>query len=746
MSRFGLGQFCGRCIVLLFFAELVPLSLGAQQPSQAERRTMTAARLADGERIVLDGILDESVWERAEPATDFIQQDPEFGKPATEQTEVRIAFDRENLYLGVTCFDSEPHRLLGYQRRRDEFLSADDRFMWTLDPYLDARSGYFFEINPSGLMGDSLMGSSGQNNRQWDGIWMARVRRAEIGWIAEIQIPFRTLNFDQNAPAWGINFQRTVRRKNEESLWTGIPRNQGLRRMANAGLLKGIGQVSQGKGLDVKPYLLGTAFNQPGRGREETSYRGKPGLDLFYSPTPRMRTNFTLNTDFAQTEVDDRQVNLTRFSLFFEEKRDFFLEGGSFFDFRSMAEGDPDTRVFPFFSRRIGLSADRQPQKIEFGAKFTGQVGQQDIGILHVRTGEHEGSAGDAFTVARVKRRVLSQSFFGGLLTRRDPRDGGSAFYTLGLDALLATREFLGTQNLEWGLFLLGTSHAGGKSRGRLSYGMELGFPNDPWDASFAFREVQENFAPAVGFVARSAFRRYNPAVEYTLRPNRHAWMRSLSFGAALDFQTDLHNKMLTRKWEMKLLELQAHSGDSFSVDITPEHQRLEEDFEIFKDPVSGEKVTLPSGHKYDFTRFRFSAGTANRRLLATRANVELGSFFSGTREEYSLDLTLRARPGLIVYSEVEWNRIALPEGKFQTRVYRLTPEIQFSPWISLVNSFQYDSESRVLGWQGRFRWILKPGNDFYFVYTHNWSNDPLDGLKTQDLRASTKFIYTHRF
>lgn len=199
------------------------------QGQQDSYPTMTASPLNPSEQIALDGILDEAVWERAKPATDFIQQQPDSGKPATEHTEVRVAFDRERLYMGVICYDSEPNKLLGFQRRRDEFLPAGDRFMWVLDTFLDARSGYYFELNPSGLMGDALIRSSGQNNRQWDGIWTAKVRRSEIGWVAEIEIPFRTLNFDPHALAWRINFQRTVRRKSEESLWTGIPRNQGLR-------------------------------------------------------------------------------------------------------------------------------------------------------------------------------------------------------------------------------------------------------------------------------------------------------------------------------------------------------------------------------------------------------------------------------------------------------------------------------------------------------------------------------------
>ena len=298
---------------------------------------MTAVRLNDDEAIVLDGRLDEAVWRRAVPATNFIQQEPDNGRPATEETEVRIVYNRSSLYMGVICHDSEPDKLIGYQRRRDESLFADDRFQWTIDTYLDARSSYFFETNPSGMMADAVQ-AIGSFNRQWDGIWSERVLRSEIGWTIEIEIPFRTLNFKADSDTWGINFGRTVRRKNEESLWMGWARNQGLERMANAGLLTGIRDVSQGRGFDIKPYGLATADSAPGRGDSTVHQNADAGLDVFYNPTPGLHANLTVNTDFAQTEVDQRLVNLTRFPLFFPEKRDFFLDGSTFFDFGSVTQ------------------------------------------------------------------------------------------------------------------------------------------------------------------------------------------------------------------------------------------------------------------------------------------------------------------------------------------------------------------------------------------------------------------------
>ena len=287
--------------------------------------------MAADESITLDGRLDEDVWMRAEPATNFLQRDPDNGQPATEQTEVRIVYDADKLYMGVTLFDSEPDKLIYYQLGRDGFLPSDDKLQWAIDTFLDGRTAYWWEMNPAGSMADALRGANNTNNREWDGIWDARSTRSEIGWTLEIEVPFRTMNFNPSSDTWGINFQRTIARKNEVSLWMGWLRNQGLNRMSNAGLLTGIRDVTQGRGLDIKPYLVGTSESFPGQGDSTVTNNAQVGVDLFYDITPSLRSNLTVNTDFAQVEVDTRQTNLTRFSLLFPEKRDFFLDGALFF-------------------------------------------------------------------------------------------------------------------------------------------------------------------------------------------------------------------------------------------------------------------------------------------------------------------------------------------------------------------------------------------------------------------------------
>ena len=431
-------------------AQAVPPGSASMSPT--ERRSMQAVRMTSDESITLDGRLDESVWMRAVPATNFVQRDPDNGQLATEQTEVRFVYDQDRLYMGVTLFDSEPDELIYYQMGRDGFLGSDDKLQWAIDTFNDGQSAYWWEMNPLGSMADALRGA-GTNNRRWDGIWDGRASRSEIGWTIEIEVPFRTMNFNPNTEGWGVNFQRTIGRTNEVSLWMGWLRNQGLNRMSNAGLLTGIRDVTQGRGLDIKPYVVGTSESFPGRANASDNTEAQVGVDLFYNLTPSLRANLTLNTDFAQAEVDARQLNLTRFSLLFPEQRDFFLDGALFFDFTA-GSGASGGALIPFQSRRIGLGENNTPQRINFGGKLTGQAGAFDIGVLQVQTGDETGnddvgSLGEDFTVVRLKRRIFRESHLGAIYTLRHTR-GGSVDdrQTMGVDLRLATSTFRGSDNL----------------------------------------------------------------------------------------------------------------------------------------------------------------------------------------------------------------------------------------------------------------------------------------------------------
>jgi hypothetical protein len=710
----------------------------AAQPQDAAdvRPSVRAVALPSDAVLSIDGLLDDAIWSTAVPASGFVQRDPNNGAAATERTDVRIVFDKDRMVMGVHCFDSEPHRLLGNQMQRDQPFSGDDRFMWSLDPYLDGRSGYFFEINPSGAMGDGLITDvNGRVNKSWDGIWLARVQRTSLGWSAEIEIPFKTLNFNPANDAWGANFQRTVRRKNEESYWTGWRRNEQLNRMANAGRIEGLLGITQGVGLDVRPYGLAAVGSAPGRGLPATLGDGNAGVDLFYNLTPALKFNFTVNTDFAETEVDQRRVNLTRFPLFFEERRQFFLDGLNFFEF-------PPEGASPFFSRRIGLNLG-EPQAILYGGKLVGQVAGTDLGFLQVSTGEDDGLAGEDFTAARVRHRFGRQSHVGWLFTRRDPRGRDTAARnTAGADITVALPSFYRGSRLDSGAWFLHTTAdpEAAALTGSNAYGLRADVSESTWRTALFFHEFQGEYDAAVGFTPRRNFRNWNPQVSWKPRLDRHPLVRGFGFEGEAEIATSLGNALINRSIDLMPFSIEFHSGDVIEWQVFRASERLDVDFEI------SDGIVLPLGGAYDWTRHQVVYAGASNRVVSPRLEYSTGAFWDGSREELNLQLTLRPRPGLYLQLASEYNNVDLTGGAFITRLYRMDLRTQFSPWMSLAHNVQYDSVSRIAGWQMRYRWILRPGNDIFVVYTHNWRESLDAGYRTIDRRAVTKAVYSWRF
>ena len=733
-----------RMLLLAGYVVAVPSLTLAQVP--ATTPSLTATRLEPSDEVRIDGVLDEDVWRRATPATAFTQRDPDNGAPASELTEVRVIYDADRLIVGAQMLDREPGGVRANQMQRDGSFGADDRFIITLDTFLDRRNGYTFQVNPAGAMVDGLINAAVRDaelgsgiNQSWDGIWTARVRRGDGGWTVEVEIPFRTLNFDTSATAWGINFQRTIRRKNEETLWTASDRSLGVTRMANAGRLEGLQGLSQGLGLDIKPYAVGDVSAAPGRGREGSVSTGDVGVDVLYNVTPALRATVSVNTDFAETEVDQRQVNLTRFPLFFEEKRDFFLQGASYFDFGR----EQGQQVTPFFSRRIGLDAEGQQQPIDVGAKITGSVGQFDLGVLQVRTDESLTQAGADFTVARVRRRILRESYVGALYTRRADRLGDARpRHTAAVDFSLRTSTFLGNKTVDLSGWYIDTTNLLETGQ-NIARGVRLQYPNDPLLFDFSFRELQPNYEPTVGFLQRRGFRRYNPEVGYTWHFPNLPMLRSQQVNADPEFIYDMDNRLVTRTIELNPVMLDFDDGSAFQIVVSPTYDRLERAFEI------SEGIELPAGSDYSFTRYQFTGETARQRPLSIGGTIGVGRFYSGRRKEFVANLQVRPRSGVSVTLEMARNLLDLAEGEFTTDVFRLLANTQFSPWLSLANTVQYDSESRSVGWQSRLRWIQRPGNDLFVVYTHNWQEfDATGGRAWQwlDNRLATKLVYTLRF
>jgi hypothetical protein len=451
-----------------------------------------------------------------------------------------------------------------------------------------------------------------------------------------------------------------------------------------------------------------------------------------------------VNTDFAETEVDQRQVNLTRFPLFFPEKRTFFLDGATFFDFYRGGGGGGGfgaSPVRPFFSRRIGLDEEGQPQAVDVGAKVTGQIGRQDIGLLYVRTRNTDTALGEDFAVVRMKRRFWTQSYAAAIYTGRHTRAGDiSALNTAGVDFRLATARFREQKNLEFDGFVLWTTDRVGAGE-NMAYGSRIGYPNEPWSASLSYEIVEEHHDPGVGFVPRTGFKNLNPRLEFQPRPRNHPWIRRFNFSADANLLVDADNRWLTRDWNLQLLRIETHRQDGFDFTLSPQYERLEEDFEI------SNGIVLPAEAEYTFNRYRLGTNTANRRVVSVRADYEWGGFFSGTRKQFGVNLGLRPRPGVRVQLDSDWNDIDLGEGSFATQRHRLVADTQFNPWMFVVSTVQFDTVSRVLGWQGRFRWTFRPGNDLFVIYTHNWLDDrSFNRFATLDRRAAAKFVYTHRF
>lgn len=732
---------------------LLPASLVAQTSGGSGPPEVRAALIQPAVAPRLDGYLSEDVWRQATPITEFTQQEPVEGGVPSESTEIYILYDEDNLYIGAILYDEDPGGILGYQRRRDVGLGTDDRFMWILDTFGDGRTGYFFEINPAGLMGDGLMGGGGGGggiNKRWDGIWEVQVAQGDFGWSAEIRIPFSTLNFDPNVDSWGINFQRTIRRRNEEILWSGYRRNQGLFRPANAGRLSGLEGVSQGLGLEVKPYSVGSWTGETaasGRGESDV----KAGLDVSYSITPSLRAAVSLNTDFAEVEVDQRRVNLTRFPISFPEQREFFLEGSGVFGFA------PTQGIQPFFSRRIGLQAG-QEIPIRVGARLGGQVGRNEVGFFQVRTGSSPTTPAEDFTVARVKRSLFRQSSVGLVYTRRaeafgtDWRpDGWIALpdrHTVATDFDLFTGSFLGDKNFQVaGFAAMHTDPVpqGGSSLGdRSAAGIRVNFPNDLWQIHSSLRQFGDAFDPATGFQARNGFRRLQPSITYAPRPAWLPGVRQLEFTFYYEYLTSLSNELLTRSVNLTPLDLNFESGDGLELQYNSSFERLERDFTI------SPGVVVTRGN-YRTAQWVLSGRTTGRRKVSANGRVDHGSFWSGDRTQWQGGVTGRLFPGWTFGVEGERNDVRLPQGEFRVNLGRVEAAWDLSPMASITSSVQYDDQSRLLGLFARARWIVRPGSDIFLVYTHNWQNQEAYLFENRDLvsisrGAAAKVNYSYRF
>ncbi len=721
-----------RGVAAALFLSIVPMAV----PAGATQPPVVRARRLEGD-IHLDGRLDEPAWRSAGVIADLRQQEPNPGEPTPFRTRVLLLVDGKNLYIGLECYDPQPSRIAVHTLQRDGNLRGDQSVAFVLDTFGDRRRGYYFKINAAGARLDGLISGPEDFSTDWDGIWDASTRRTGDGWSAEIRVPAQTLRFPPGATSWGFNVERWIARERVMLRWTGITLDARLLDLRRAGRLEGIDGLEQGKGLSASPYGLVRRDAElfPGG---DSSIDGEAGLDVTYNVTTDLTAVLTINTDFAETEVDARQVNLTRFPLFFPEKRGFLLEGSNLFSFGSGLHHD----FIPFFSRRIGLFEGVQVPLLA-GGKLLGKVGRCSIAALGVSMGESEYTRSTNLFAGRVTYDLTDHFNMGVIMTEGDPQ-GVTDNTLVGVDAKWQTSTFRGDKNLSFGVWSAGTTPSYGPGR-RTGWGLKLDYPNDLWDLNFIYKEFGGALAPALGFLPRPGTRWYQGGGAFQPRPGGglFGWVRQFYFELEGSYIEDLGGR--TQSWSVFTapFNAQTETGEHLEANVMPKFERLDEPFEV------SEGVVIPAGD-YDFMRYRVEAQSSRHRPWRIGGTVWFGGFYTGSLVQYEGFITYAALHGhLMLQLQSENNYGYLPEGDFIQRLWQTRLTAAFTPDIILSSFVQYDSESRNLGTNTRLRWTIRPGNDVYVVWNHNWIR-PIDSggfttLQPESDQLVVKFRWTFR-
>src|SRR6266446_10709792 len=573
----------------------------AQLPSPSSGlRRIQAVRITDA--LKTDGLLNEPAWSLAQPATEFLQQQPTEGAPASERTEVRVLFDNKNIYFGIRAFDSDAKHINARELVRDADFSNDDIVAIVLDTYHDRRNAFRFIVNPLGTQQDALITDEGRDiNVTWNGSWISAGRVDDKGYTIEIEIPLTTLRFKQGIESWGLNISRMIRRRNELSLWTSWQRSFGLERVSQAGEVIGVEEIRRRRLREIKPYASGEwreGVPLVGRGGLDAGVRANAGIEVAkLGITPSLTAEFAVNPDFGQAEVDNQIVNLSRFSVFFPEKRDFFLENSGIFLFGREGENQA------FFTRRIGLTDRGQPVPIDYGVKVTGKVGPYNVGFLQVQTRKLGDLATgleiprQQFTVLRVKRDILKRSYVGAILVNRQgaPSFGGDRYNRVGG----ADAEFNLTDHYKVKAFWMGSATPGVRS-GAGSSRLESIFENDLYRFITVYEDVGAKFNPEVGFIERNALHQYFGQFAYKPRPKFIPHVQQMEFETQIEYYTDRAGKLATRQTELSWDTVFKNSSELFFRPIEAVNDVLTEPFQIRRG------IVIPPG-AYQFNRPRVS-------------------------------------------------------------------------------------------------------------------------------------------
>jgi len=691
------------------YAKSVCLARGAQAPQ-------------------IDGVLDDAAWSQATRITDLHQFKPlDHGVPS-EDSEFLLLYDQDFIYIGARLYDSDPGAIGARQLVQGGSLRFDDAIEFLLDPFNTRRTGYWFQINPNGIRRDGLFESPTEINRDWDGIWLAEARIDASGWTAEVAIPFKTLSFSPHNSTWGFTVARTISRKKEEIAWASFNRtiNPG-----SAGHLDCLADIRQGRGLDIVPSA--TAAQEKVYAEGASSSELEPSLDVYYKLTPSLTAALTVNTDFSATEVDDRQVNLTRFSLFFPEKRQFFNQDVDIFSFGGLEENGR-----PFFSRRIGLSKDGEPVDIIAGAKVTGRIGRWNVGVLDVLQDEFEDVDRSNIFVGRATANVLEESSVGMIVTSGNP--------TANLDNRLLGADFrYRNTSLVPGKTIQGAawyqqSDTEGVNDEEEAYGWRLEYPNsEQWFGELGQWVIEENFNPAVGFVNRAGIIGGKGELGYTFVPNGR-WLRNIAFKTIVENIDNTDGDLESRKIILKPIEAESQFGDTFELRFKRLREVLDEDFAIHPGVIIGVG-------DYEFDRMQLLLASALERRFAFNLDVDVGEFFDGDR--LKIDGGVDWRPGKHLYLQLgyEFNDVDLPGGSFITRLYRMRMDFAFNSKWSWLNLLQYDNVSDSASFNSRLRFNPQAGQELFFVVNRQYDVDPLSKrFSSSESEIVLKVSYTFRF
>lgn len=733
------GQFAGprgpRLLLLLLLAACGLRPALGQTPGPVPAPALEAGPLDSVLR--LDGVLDDVVWTAAPAIECLTVTEPDEGGRPAGCTVVRVLASPEALVVGFEALDPNPEGIVSTSKARDPHLRGEDYVKLVFDPFLDGRSGFVFAVNPGGARYDALVapGSMWGEDASWDAIWEARTSRGPNGWSAEIRIPVQSLTFDASLDAWGFNVERRVERLQEVSRWASPFRDAEVYQTSRAGRIVNLPRFDTGMGLTARVSVVPSVDKASG-----DAWTGdvEPSVDVFQRIGTSLTVVGTVNTDFAETEVDTRRTNLTRFPLFFPEKRAFFLEGSDLFAFGLGLSQFRGSDLVPFFSRRIGLLEEEEVAvPVLAGGKVTGKIGRTSLAGLTIRTREVEGIV-DPTTMGafRVRQDLFEESTAGLIATFGDPT-GAPGAYLVGGDLTYRTTRFRGSKSFEagvWGLF----ADREGLGGDRAAAGVSVAYPNDVWDARLTYIRIGSAFDPALGFVPRAGIQKASANIEYRIYPERLPWLRS----AVHEFRPQVYWTM-DGAWEsyrifMAPVNWQLESGDRFELNANPEGERLVEPFEI------EDGVVIPPG-TYHFIRYRVEAELASKRPVSGQIRWWLGSFYDGSLNQY--EGRLRLKPSELVFFDIDGTRNVgdLPAGRFVQNVVGVRVALNVSSDLQLTSLVQYDDESRSIGTNTRLRWTFNPFGDLFLVHNHN-VYDRLDRWAFESARIVLKLQYAFRW